>query len=84
MMGYRAPSKKAIKDQIKLMQRELDITYDERRYLDFYANVQETSLFGSEANIPGENTVVGPDAYNNRKWYATLTVNEYGWVTAIR
>lgn len=84
MMGYRAPSKKAIKDQIKLAQQELDITYDERRYLDFYANVQETSLFGAEAKVPGENIVVGPDAYTNRKWYATLTVDEHGMVTGIR
>jgi hypothetical protein len=84
MMGYTAPSKKAIKDQIKLAQQELDITYELRRYLDFRANVQETSFFGTEAKIPGENTVVGPDAYNNRKWYATLTVDEHGMVTGIR
>ncbi len=84
MMGYTAPSKKAIKDAIKLVQNEQDITYDMRSVLDFRANVQETSFFGNEARIPGENTVVGPDAYTNRKWYATLTVDEHGFVTAIR
>ena len=77
MMGYTAPSKKAIKDAIKGINPNV-------RYLDFYANVQETSLFGTEARVPGENTVVGPDAYTSRKWYATLTVNEHGIVTAIR
>ena len=80
MMGYRAPSKKAIKDAIKAgAGRHL---YN--GILDFRMNVQETSLFGTEARIPGENTVVGPDAYTNRKWYATLTVDENGIVTAIR
>ena len=80
MMGYRAPSKKAIKDAIKLGTSDRNA----RRLLDFYNNVQETSFFGTEARVPGENLVVGPDAYTNRKWYATLTVGADGIVTAIR
>jgi hypothetical protein len=85
-MGYTAPSKKAIKDAIK----ESNATrfpgqiFEVEGPLDFWANVQETSFFGPEAKVPGENTVVGPDAYTNRKWYATLTVNEHGVVTGIR
>lgn len=75
MMGYTAPSKKAIKDAIKA---------GGGRLTDFYANVQETSFFGLESQIPGENIVVGPDAYTSRKWYATLTVDANGIVTGIR
>lgn len=81
MMGYTAPSKKAIKDAIKASD---NATVEQARLLTFDRNVQETSLFGLEARVPGENTVVGPDAYTSRKWYATLTVNEHGIVTAIR
>lgn len=82
MMGYTAPNKATIK-------RALTLSKDTGTHivgdvLDFWANVQETSLFGLEARVPGENTVVGPDAYTSRKWYATLTVNEHGIVTAIR
>jgi hypothetical protein len=80
-MGYTAPSKKAIKDAIKA-RKDTDLIVPP--ILDFYRNVQETSFFGTEAKVPGENTVVGPDAYTNRKWFATLTVNEHGMVTAIR
>lgn len=82
MMGYTAPSKKAIKDAIK----ELEASNGTKLppLLDFRRNVQETSFFGLEAKVPGKNTVVGPDAYTNRKWYAELTVNEHGTVTAIR
>lgn len=82
MMGYTAPSKKAIKDAIKLVQQGTLMASN--NLLDFRLNVQETSFFGTEAKIPGENTVVGPDAYTNRKWYATLTVDEHGMVTGIR
>lgn len=78
MMGYTAPSKKAIKDAIKQASGSIP------SLLDFRANVQETSFFGNEAVIPGENTVVGPDAYTNRKWYATLTVDAGGIVVGIR
>lgn len=75
MMGYRAPSKKAIKDAIKDGGSNLT---------DFYRNVQETSLFGLEAKVPGENVVVGPDAYNARRWYAVLTVDANGQVTKVK
>lgn len=33
----------------------------------------ETSMFGAEFKATGTNTVVGPDAYNKRDWYATVT-----------
>lgn len=77
MMGYRAPSKKAIKDAIK------GVTGSDTRLLNFHARVQETSLFGAEAKVPGRNTVVGPDAYTNRKWYGTLTVDANGIITKV-
>ena len=86
MMGYRAPSKAAIRRAIQ----ETDFTGEEIDHaglnpvLNFRRNVQETSFFGLEQQIPGENTVVGPDAYSSRKWFATLTVNEHGIVTGIR
>lgn len=76
MMGYRAPSKKAIKDAIA--------GNGDPRLLRFNSRVQETSLFGSEAQVPGKNIVVGPDAYTDRRWYATLTVNADGIVTGIK
>ena len=34
----------------------------------------ETSMFGQEYKADGSFTVVGPDAYRNRKWYATVTM----------
>ncbi len=76
MMGYTAPSKKAIKDALK--------GGGQYRWLDFYRNVQETSFFGPEAKVPGQNLVVGPDAYSNRKWYGTLTVDANGIVTGVK
>jgi hypothetical protein len=81
-MGYTAPSKKAIKDAIK--ERAATGEVNPPRILDFYRNVQETSFFGAEAKVPGENIVVGPDAYTNRKWFATLTVDSEGVVIGIR
>lgn len=85
MMGYTAPSKKAIKDAIKGMQAERSAGSDKTPdILYFYDNVQETSIFGTEARVPGQNTVVGPDAYTNRKWYATLTVDSEGVVVGIK
>ena len=75
MMGYRAPSKKAIKDAIK--------GTGDTRLLNFWHHVQQTSMFGPEAKVPGQNVVVGPDAYNDRRWYATLTVDEHGKITKI-
>lgn len=51
---------------------------------DFRPYVVETSLFGSEYREPGENTVVGPDAYSKRDWYATVTVDENGIITRVK
>lgn len=87
-MGYTAPSKKAIKDAI----RERSLTGESAvpDILNFRYNVQHTSWFhdanvdNGEANIPGENVVVGPDAYTDRRWFATLTVDSEGVVTGIR
>lgn len=85
MMGYTAPSKKAIKDAIKEFNSRPDMeTSKIPPILDYYRNVQETSFFGTESKVPGENLVVGPDAYTNRKWYGTLTVDNVGVVTGIR
>ena len=36
----------------------------------------ETSLFGEEYRPNGSFNVVGPDAYNNRKWYATVVMKD--------
>ena len=80
MMGYQAPSKKAIKDAIK----STNVGGDLPSVLDYWRNVQETSMFGAESRVPGENIVVGPDAYSDRRWYATLTVNAAGIVVGIR
>jgi hypothetical protein len=85
MMGYQAPSKKAIRDAIKaLKEAGGPAVAGVPAILRFHQNVQETSLFGLEAKVPGQNTVVGPDAYSDRRWYATLTVDESGTVTAVR
>jgi len=75
MLGYTAPSKKAIKDAIK--------GTGDARLLDFWRNVQETSFFGPESKVPGQNLVVGPDAHTRRNWYGTLTVDANGKVTAV-
>lgn len=37
---------------------------------------QETSLFGPEYKDTGNFCVVGPDAYTNRKWYASVTMKD--------
>ena len=34
----------------------------------------ETSMFGSEYKENGSFAVVGPDAHTNRKWYATVVM----------
>lgn len=34
----------------------------------------ETSMFGAEYKGDGQYTVVGPNAYNDRRFYATVTV----------
>ena len=62
MLGFNAPSKKWIKDQIA--------AGNPPSIYDFI----ETSLFGHEFKGDGNYAVVGPDPYKNRKWYATLTV----------
>lgn len=67
MLGYTAPSKKAIADAIK----SGDVN---NRLLNFTARMQETSMYGPEYHGDGSYTVVGPDAYTSRKWYGTLTV----------
>lgn len=38
--------------------------------------VIETSMFGSEYVPDGSFTVVGPDPYNNRKWFATVVMEK--------
>lgn len=39
-------------------------------------NYIETSLFGTEYTDNGVFCVVGPDPYNNRKWYARITMKD--------
>jgi len=34
----------------------------------------ETSMFGPEYKETGKFCVVGPDAYNDRRWYAEVTM----------
>jgi hypothetical protein len=41
-------------------------------------------MFGTESRVPGENLVVGPDAYTSRKWYGTLTVDANGIVVKVK
>jgi len=36
----------------------------------------ETSAFGEEYKATGSFCVVGPCAYTNRKWFATVTMHE--------
>jgi hypothetical protein len=36
----------------------------------------ETSMFGEEYKSTGSFCVVGPDAYRDRKWYATVTMKD--------
>lgn len=38
----------------------------------------ETSMFGAEFKPSSTFCVVGPDPYNNRRWYATVTVDADG------
>lgn len=42
----------------------------------------ETSMFGTEYQENGINTVVGPDAYTKRDWYAQVTVKD-GIITKV-
>lgn len=39
-------------------------------------NYVETSMFGAEFKENGQFCVVGPCAYTNRKWYATVTMKD--------
>ncbi len=82
MLGYTAPSKAAIRRAINADNN--GETNAESKLLDFWRNVQETSFFGPESKVPGDNLVVGPDAYSKRSWYGTLTVNADGKVTAVK
>lgn len=43
----------------------------------------ETSMFGEEFKENGTFAVVGPDPYNNRKWYASVTMKD-GLIAAVR
>ena len=36
----------------------------------------ETSMFGEEYKATGTFCVVGPDPYRNRKWYASVTMED--------
>jgi hypothetical protein len=36
----------------------------------------ETSFFGAEYKADGKLTVVGPDPYNDRRWFATVTMQD--------
>lgn len=36
----------------------------------------ETSYFGAEYKSNGEFAIVGPDAYRDRKWFATVTMKD--------
>lgn len=46
-------------------------------------NYVETSLFGNEFRAPGKNTVVGPDAYTKRDWFATVEVDADGIILSV-
>ena len=43
----------------------------------------ETSMFGAEYRENGKFCVVGPDPYNNRKWYAEVTM-ENGLIKSVK
>jgi len=66
MLGFRYPSKKALREAIAA-----------GKLVRFSSHVQDSSVVrpeytGDDGNYP----VVGPDAYNSRKWYATLEVKD--------
>lgn len=44
----------------------------------------ETSMFGLEFKAPGDNTVVGPDPYTKRSWFATVTVDADGIILKVK
>lgn len=39
---------------------------------DVRSRIVEASIFGKEFKETGANTVVGPDAYNDRRWFAIV------------
>jgi len=39
-------------------------------------NYLETSMFGTEYKETGTFAVVGPDPYRDRKWFATVTMED--------
>lgn len=45
--------------------------------------IVETSMFGTEFHPPGRFTVVGPDAYTKRDWFATIHVDADGVLTKV-
>lgn len=63
MLGITAPSKKAMADAAK-----------SGNPMDARSLIVETSIFGAEFHGDGEYTVVGPDPYNKRNYFATITV----------
>lgn len=44
----------------------------------------ETSLFGAEYHGAGEYIVVGPDAYNDRRFFATVTTDANGIILKVK
>ena len=49
---------------------------------EYFAPI-ETSIFGFDYDGDGDYTVVGPDPYKNRKWYATVSVKG-GLITKVK
>ncbi len=71
MLGIRFPTKKALKSSVG----------KDARFLDYAI---ETSLFGPEIKGgPATYTVVGPDPYRKRSYYANVTVNADGVITRV-
>lgn len=77
-MGYRAPSKAAIKRALE------GRAGSDPGLLEYWSRVQETSIFGAESQVPGNNVVTGPDAYTDRRWFGTLSVNADGKVVGVK
>lgn len=66
MLGLKVASKAVVKKAIKEGNPIVASRY-----------IQETSLFSqAEFNGDGKYTIVGPDAYTNRKFYGEITVKE--------
>ncbi len=74
--GRRPPTKKSLKEAIQ-----------QDPFNPTNVRIEATSLFGNEYDGPlsaapnnARFTVVGPDPYTSRKWYATISMNpEKGW-----